>query len=240
MSSLLSKKHNHNKSENLTNMRILLVEDDLSLGEGMRMALKPEGYVVDWLTDGNQALHALLNETFDLVILDLGLPSLDGISVLKQARASDKNLPVIILTARDAIEDRISGLDAGADDYLVKPFDITELKARIRAQLRRNSGRTQSNLCYAGIEIDPSAKQVTFEGQAIALTRREYTLLHEMMSQPGHVFTRDTLQQLLYGWEDDVESNTLEVHVHHLRKKLFSKVIRTVRGIGYVLDKEIK
>ena len=219
-------------------MRILLVEDDHSLGEGMRMALKPEGYVVDWLTDGNQALHALLNETFDLVILDLGLPNLDGISVLKQARSADKNMPVIILTARDAIDDRIAGLDAGADDYLVKPFDITELKARIRAQLRRNSGRTQAHISYAGIELNPSAKLVTYEGSPVPLTRREYTLLQEMMSQPGHVFTRDTLQQLLYGWEDDVESNTLEVHVHHIRKKLFPKVIRTVRGIGYVLDKE--
>lgn len=219
-------------------MRILLVEDDHSLGEGMRMALKPEGYVVDWLTDGNQALHALLNETFDLVILDLGLPNLDGISVLKQARSADKNMPVIILTARDAIDDRIAGLDAGADDYLVKPFDITELKARIRAQLRRNSGRTQAHISHAGIELNPSAKQVTYEGSPVSLTRREYTLLQEMMSQPGHVFTRDTLQQLLYGWEDDVESNTLEVHVHHIRKKLFPKVIRTVRGIGYVLDKE--
>lgn len=220
-------------------MRILLVEDDHSLGEGMRMALKPEGYVVDWVSDGKQALHALLNETFDLVILDLGLPNLDGISVLKQTRSSFNNVPVIILTARDAIEDRISGLDAGADDYLVKPFDITELKARIRAQLRRHSGRVGSKLSYSGIELDPSAKQVIYQGMPVSLTRREYTLLHEMMNQPGHVFTRDTLQQLLYGWEDDVESNTLEVHVHHLRKKLFPKIVRTVRGIGYVLDKEV-
>mgnify|MGYP005988920217 CR=1 FL=1 len=220
-------------------MRILLVEDDHSLGEGMRMALKPEGYVVDWVSDGKQALHALLNETFDLVILDLGLPNLDGISVLKQTRSSFNNVPVIILTARDAIEDRISGLDAGADDYLVKPFDITELKARIRAQLRRHSGRVGSKLSYSGIELDPSAKQVIYQGMPVSLTRREYTLLHEMMNQPGHVFTRDTLQQLLYGWEEDVESNTLEVHVHHLRKKLFPKIVRTVRGIGYVLDKEV-
>lgn len=220
-------------------MRILLVEDDPSLGEGMRMALKPECYVVDWLSDGQQAVNALLDESFDLVILDLGLPKLDGLSILREARSKNKTMPVIILTARDAVEDRINGLDAGADDYLVKPFDITELKARIRAQLRRHTGRVQSTVTYAGITIDTSAKLVTYQGVPVSLTRREYTLLHEMLSQPGHVFTRDTLQQLLYGWEEDVESNTLEVHIHHLRKKLFSKVIRTVRGIGYVLDKEI-
>jgi len=218
-------------------MRVLLVEDDPSLGSGLQTALKPEGYTVDWLTDGIQALHALETESFDLVILDLGLPRLDGLSVLKQARAQGKSLPVLVLTARDAIQDRIDGLDSGADDYLIKPFDTTELKARIRALLRRSSGRSQSLISFQDIELDPSSQQVSYQDKPVNLTRREYALLHEMINQPGHVFTRDILQQLLYGWDDDVESNALEVHIHHLRKKLFPSLIRTIRGIGYVLDK---
>lgn len=219
-------------------MRILLVEDDSGLGSGLQQALKPEGYTVDWLKDGVQALQALETDQFDLVILDLGLPRLDGISVLKQSRAQEMNAPVLILTARDAVQDRIDGLDSGADDYLIKPFDMTELKARIRALLRRSSGRAQPTINFRGIEIDPSTQQVTLEGKAVALTRREYTLLYEMISQPGHVFTRDKLQQMLYGWDEDVESNAMEVHIHHLRKKLFPNLIRTLRGIGYVIDKE--
>lgn len=219
-------------------MRVLLVEDDSGLGSGLQQALKPEGYTVDWLMDGVQALQALETDSFDLVILDLGLPRLDGVSVLKQARAQGMNTPVLILTARDAIQDRIDGLDSGADDYLIKPFDMTELKARIRALLRRSSGRAQPTINLRGIEIDPSSQQVLFDSKAVILTRREYTLLYEMMSQPGHVFTRDKLQQMLYGWDEDVESNAMEVHIHHLRKKLFPKLIRTLRGIGYVIDKE--
>lgn len=218
-------------------MRVLLVEDDPSLGSGLQTALKPEGYTVDWLTDGVQALHALETESFDLVILDLGLPRLDGLSVLKQARAQGRSLPVLVLTARDAIQDRIDGLDSGADDYLIKPFDTTELKARIRALLRRSSGRSQSLISFQGIELDPASQQVSYQNKPVNLTRREYALLHEMINQPGYVFTRDILQQLLYGWDDDVESNALEVHIHHLRKKLFPSLIRTIRGIGYVVDK---
>ena len=219
-------------------MRILLVEDDSGLGSGLQQALKPEGYTIDWLTDGLQALQALETDYFDLVILDLGLPRLDGLSVLKQVRAQGKDTPILILTARDAVQDRIDGLDSGADDYLIKPFDMTELKARIRALLRRSSGRAQPTINLRGIEIDPSSQQVLYEGNTVALTRREYTLLYEMMSQPGHVFTRDKLQQMLYGWDEDVESNAMEVHIHHLRKKIFPKLIRTLRGIGYVIDKE--
>lgn len=219
-------------------MRVLLVEDDPGLGYGLQVALKPEGYAVDWLTDGVQALQALETAPFDLVILDLGLPRLDGLSVLRQLRAQGNSTPVLILTARDAVQDRIDGLDSGADDYLIKPFDTTELKARIRALLRRSSGRAQPTLKLRGVEIDPSAQQVHYQGKPVPLTRREYALLHEMLSQPGHVFTRDTLQQLLYGWDEDVESNAMEVHIHHLRKKLFPKLIRTLRGIGYVIDKE--
>lgn len=219
-------------------MRLLLVEDDPELGAGLRLALKPEGYTVDWLSDGLQALHALREHDFDLVILDQGLPGLDGLSVLRQLRAQGKPLPVLILTARDAIHDRIQGLDSGADDYLTKPFDITELKARIRALLRRSAGRAQPRIEFRGVGLDPVSQQVFYQGKPVTLTRREYALLHELISQPGHVFTRDTLQQRLYGWDEDVESNAMEVHIHHLRKKLFPALIHTIRGIGYVINRE--
>jgi DNA-binding response OmpR family regulator len=219
-------------------MRLLLIEDDISLLEGMRTALKSEGYILDCLSDGRQAVHALRHEVFDLVLLDLGLPGLDGLSVLKTMRAEGKATPVIILTARDAVADRVAGLDNGADDYLIKPFDIVELKARIRALLRRSAGRAESQLDLGALQIDPGSQVVIFLGTPVNLTRREFALLYELANQPGHVFTRDHLQQLLYGWDADVESNALEVHVHHLRKKLFPRLIRTLRGVGYALDKD--
>jgi two-component system response regulator QseB len=219
-------------------MRILLVEDDASLAEGIRTALKPEGYTVDWVQDGLGALHALSSESFGLVILDLGLPRLDGLQVLKRLRAAANAVPVLVLTARDATQDRIAGLDAGADDYLVKPFDPAELKARLRALLRRSQGRTQSLLEYRGISLDPSTQQVQFDGAAVVLPRKEFLLLHELIAQPGRVLTRDKLQQALYGWDEEVESNALEVHIHHLRKKFFPELIRTVRGVGYLVDKQ--
>lgn len=220
-------------------LRILVVEDDLSLADGLVTALKREGYTVDLLHDGIHALEALANEVFDLVVLDLGLPRLDGLAVLKQLRSNKNAVPVLILTARDALEDRVAGLDLGADDYLVKPFDVTELKARARALLRRSYGRAISEIHYKGLVLYPSSHKVTFQEKDVNLTRREYSLLHELVSQPGHVFTRDVLQQLMYGWGDDVESNALEVHIHHLRKKLFPELIRTIRGIGYVVDQEV-
>lgn len=219
-------------------MRLLLVEDDPDLGAGIRMALQPDGYTVDWLTDGRQALQALQRDTFDLVILDQGLPGLDGLSVLKQARRDGNSVPVLILTARDAVHDRIAGLDSGADDYLTKPFDLVELKARLRALLRRSSGRAQPGIQYRGVELDPVSQQVQYAGKPVVLTRREYALLHELLSHPGRVFTRDILQQRLYGWDEDVESNAMEVHIHHLRKKLFPGLIHTIRGVGYVITKE--
>ncbi|MGO2514096.1 response regulator [Marinomonas polaris] len=220
-------------------MRVLVVEDDLSLADGLVTALKREGYTVDLLHDGIHALEALANEVFDLVVLDLGLPRLDGLAVLKQLRANENAVPVLILTARDALEDRVAGLDLGADDYLVKPFDVTELKARARALLRRSYGRAISEIHYKGLVLFPASHKVTYQDKDVNLTRREYSLLHELVSQPGHVFTRDVLQQLMYGWGDDVESNALEVHIHHLRKKLFPELIRTIRGIGYVVDQEV-
>jgi len=218
-------------------MRILLVEDDRALGEGIRTALKPEGYTVDWLQDGASALHALNHESFELVVLDLGLPRLDGLELLKRLRAAGNPVPVLVLTARDATSDRIAGLDAGADDYLVKPFDVAELKARLRALLRRSFNRPEPVLEYRGILLDPVNQQVSYQGTPINLPRKEFVLLHELLAQPGRVLTRDRLQQVLYGWDEDVESNALEVHIHHLRKKFFPELIRTVRGVGYLVDK---
>ncbi|WP_313329406.1 response regulator transcription factor [Stutzerimonas balearica] len=218
-------------------MRLLLVEDDPALGEGIRTALKPEGYTVDWLQDGASALHALTHESFDLAVLDLGLPRLDGLEVLRRLRAEANPVPVLVLTARDATADRIAGLDAGADDYLVKPFDVAELKARLRALLRRSFNRAEPVLAYRDILLDPVNQHVSYQGNPVNLPRKEFVLLHELLAQPGRVLTRDKLQQVLYGWDEDVESNALEVHIHHLRKKFFPELIRTVRGVGYLVDK---
>lgn len=218
-------------------MRILLVEDDAALGEGIRVALKPEAYLVDWVQDGAGALHALTHEDFALAVLDLGLPRMDGLEVLQRLRAAANAVPVLVLTARDATSDRIAGLDAGADDYLVKPFDVDELKARIRAPLRRSANRAQPVLHHREVLLDPVNQQVSYRGQPVALQRKEFLLLHELLAQPGRVLTRDRLQQALYGWGEEAESNTLEVHIHHLRRKLFPELIRTVRGVGYLVDK---
>ncbi len=222
-------------------MRILLVEDDPSLASGIRLALKPEHYTVDHLSDGATALNALTEgEPFDAVILDLGLPRMDGMEVLNAVRRHGSQVPILVLTARDAVDNRIAGLDAGADDYLTKPFEVAELKARLRALLRRSQGQISSVLTCRGIRLDPHTLNVSYQNQDVTLSRRELALLQEFMSHPGRVFTRDTLTRLVYGWDEDVESNTIEVHIHHLRRKLFSEVIRTVRGIGYVMDKPQK
>ncbi|WP_043309733.1 response regulator [Pseudomonas sp. ML96] len=220
-------------------MRLLLVEDDTALGEGLRTGLREEGYTIDWLQDGASALHALTQEAFDLVILDLGLPRLDGIHVLRRLRGTGASLPVLILTARDGTDDRIAGLDAGADDYLIKPFDLNELKARLRALLRRSSGRATVLIEHGGVSLDPVSQQVHYQGRSISLTPKEYVLLHELLAQPGKVFSRERLTQLLYGWDEEAESNTLEVHIYHLRKKLFGELIRTVRGIGYLVESKL-
>ncbi|ADR60571.1 MULTISPECIES: response regulator [Pseudomonas] len=217
-------------------MRLLLVEDDIALGEGICDGLRQEGYTLDWLRDGVGGLHALQHETFDLLILDLGLPRMDGLELLRRLRAGGDSLPVLILTARDALDDRIAGLDAGADDYLVKPFDLNELKARLRALLRRSVGRAKVLIEHAGVSLDPTTQQVQYNGVEVVLTPKEYVLLHELLAQPGKVFTRERLTQLLYGWDEEPESNTLEVNIYHLRKKLFNGLIRTVRGIGYLVE----
>tara|TARA_R110001599_G_scaffold44954_1_gene133338 strand:- start:53 stop:721 length:669 start_codon:yes stop_codon:yes gene_type:complete len=220
-------------------MRLLLVEDDKSLGEGILTALKAEGYTLDWLQDGVSALHALSSEPFDLAILDLGLPRMDGLQVLKALRDRHHNVPVLILTARDGIQDRIAGLDAGADDYLTKPFDSAELKARLRALLRRSNGRAEPLISLRGVVLDPQNQQVTLGGKIISLSRKEFVLLHELIAQPDRVLTRDRLEQVLYGWNEDVDSNTLEVHIHHLRRKLFPELIRTLRGVGYMIERQV-
>ncbi|MBI6952099.1 two-component system response regulator QseB [Pseudomonas sp. TE6288] len=217
-------------------MRLLLVEDDAALGEGICDGLRLEGYTLDWLQDGQSALHALSVETFDVLVLDLGLPRLDGLALLRCLRAAENAMPVLILTARDGLEDRIAGLDAGADDYLVKPFDLNELKARLRALLRRSAGRARVLIEHAGVSLDPATQQVRYNGQPVVLTPKEYLLLHELLAQPGKVFTRERLTQLLYGWDEEPESNTLEVNIYQLRKKLFNGLIRTVRGIGYLVE----
>ncbi|MDI1301285.1 MAG: response regulator transcription factor [bacterium] len=216
-------------------MRILLAEDDIMLGEALQDALIAQGFVVDWLKDGESALSAICSETFDLLMLDLGLPRRSGMDVLAEIRKRDIDIPVLILTARDATSDRIAGLDAGADDYLLKPFDLGELSARIRALLRRRSGRARPEMVHGELRIDPASQHVTYAGRDISLQRREYMLLKELLEHSGEVLTRDKLEASLYGWMDEVESNALEVHIHHLRKKLYPGLIRTVRGVGYMI-----
>lgn len=214
-------------------MRLLLVEDDPLLGDGLQRALRADGYTVDWVNRGDQVLGALQREHFDLVLLDLGLPGLDGMQVLRKLRGGDNPVPVIIVSARDTLPERIDGLDAGADDYLVKPFELDELRARIRARLRRGDETQQDEILLGNLRIRPTSLEVWRENEPVSLPRREFTLLLELVRNRGRVLTRERLEQALYGWSGDVESNALEVHIHHLRKKLGADVIRTVRGVGY-------
>ncbi len=214
-------------------MRLLLVEDDALIGRGVADALSDEGYAVDWVRDGAAGLAQMATGVHDLVILDLGLPERDGLSVLREARARSIALPVLVLTARDAPSDRVLGLDGGADDYLVKPFDLDELAARIRALLRRRVGRSDPIISHRGVTLNPSTHQVQLNGRPVTLQPREFYLLLAMIERPGAVLSREQLREKLYGWGDNVESNTIEVYVHALRKKLGADYIRTVRGVGY-------
>ncbi|WP_434516788.1 response regulator [Dechloromonas sp. ARDL1] len=218
-------------------MRILLVEDDPELGDGLTVGLRQAGFAVDWLRDGQAADQALHSEIFDFVVLDLGLPRLSGMEVLNRARSRGQTMPILILTARDATGDKVSGLDAGADDYLVKPIDLDELTARIRALTRRSAGRAAPLLLHGDLAIDPAAHVVTLSGQAVELSSREFSLLQLLLENAGRVLTRTQLEQSLYGWRDEPDSNALEVHIHHLRKKLGSDLIRTLRGVGYTIPK---
>lgn len=219
-------------------MRLLLVEDDPLLGDGIQIGLTQIGYTVDWLRDGLAARQALEQERFDLAVLDLGLPGMDGISLLRWLRGRGDATPVLILTARDRVEDRVSGLDTGADDYLVKPFSLDELAARLRAIQRRHGGRASPTIRYRDIELDPASKQVTQNGVPVELTFREFTILEALLATTGKVLSRERIESLLYGWEEGVESNTIEVHVHHLRRKLGKELIRTMRGVGYLIPVE--
>ena len=214
-------------------MRLLLVEDDPLLGDGLKLGLQAEGYTVDWLTDGRQALHSLLTEDFDLAVLDLGLPGMDGMDVLKEIRGKGLKLPVLILTARDAVGDRVNGLDQGADDYLTKPFDLEELSARLRSLLRRSQDRAVPVLEHGDVSLDPAAREVRRAGEKVELSRKEFTVLQYLLEYQGRVVSRERLEQALYGWDTEIESNALEVHVHKLRKKLGAELISTVRGVGY-------
>lgn len=218
-------------------MRILLVEDDRMIAEGVRKALRAEGFAVDWVHDGDAALNAAGGEPYDLVLLDLGLPKRDGIDVLQRMRARGLTMPVLIVTARDAVADRVKGLDAGADDYLVKPFDLDELGARMRALIRRQAGRSESVIRHGALTLDPATHQVTLEGAPVALSAREFALLEALLARPGAVLSKSQLEEKMYGWGEEIGSNTVEVYIHALRKKLGSELIRNVRGLGYMIAK---
>ena len=217
-------------------MRLLLVEDDESLGVGIRDALARSRYLVEWVRDGALGLEALRSGGFDLAILDLGLPRIDGMEVLRQAREAGVRTPVLVLSARNTTLQRIGGLDAGADDYMVKPFDVDELLARLRVIERRHRGSVDNRVAHGELEIDTAGMSVRLRGQPVVLQRREFLLLRKLLDHTGQVMSRQQLEESIYGWEGDVESNALEVHVHNLRRKLYPALIRTVRGVGYVID----
>ncbi|HZX30655.1 MAG TPA: response regulator [Rhodocyclaceae bacterium] len=218
-------------------MRLLLVEDDPHLGDGLTVGLRQAGFAVDWVKDGLAAEHALASEPFDLVVLDLGLPGLPGMEVLQRLRRRGQEVPVLILTAQDAVRDKITALDSGADDYLVKPIDLDELAARIRALVRRAAGRASPVLCHGPLALDPAARSASLDGQPLDLSTREFDLLQTLVENAGRVMTRAQLESSLYGWRDEPDSNVLEVHIHHLRRKLGSDFIRTLRGVGYTVPK---
>ena len=219
-------------------MRILLVEDDKLLGDGVQAGLVQSGFIVDWVRDGIAGELALKTGEYAGVVLDLGLPRLSGLDLLTRLRGGGNRVPVLILTARDRVEDRIKGLDGGADDYVVKPFDLDELAARLRALVRRASGEAAPKLRVGEIELDSAARCVTFRGQPVELSVREFALLQELMLNAGRVLSREQLAQRLYSWGEEIESNAIEVHVHHLRRKLAPELPRTVRGVGYLLPRE--
>lgn len=216
-------------------MRILLVEDDALLGDGVCAGLKREGFVVDWVKNGETALLAVKETDYDCIVLDIGLPRMSGLDVLRQLREAQEAVPVMFLTARDQVSDRVQGLDAGADDYLVKPFEFSELCARLRALTRRGRGTASEFIQHGDIQIDASAHTVSYKGEMIDLSRREFDLLVELVTHSGQVLSRAHLEQKLYSWGDEIGSNTIEVYIHHLRKKLDTGLIKTIRGIGYIM-----
>ena len=221
-------------------MRILLGEDDRLLGDGVKAGLAGAGFAVDWVRDGEAALAALAAESFTAIVLDLGLPRRDGLSVLSALRGAGNTVPVLVLTARDQVVDKVRCLDLGADDYVVKPFDLDELAARLRALVRRSQGRADASLRHGDLVLDPAARSASLKGVPVALTGREFDLLRMLLDAAGRVLTRRMLDEQLYVWGEAVGSNALEVHIHHLRRKLGSELIRTVRGVGYMVDEAPK
>ena len=216
-------------------MRLLLAEDDPLLGDGLRVGLRQLGFQVDWVRDGHASERELLAEPYAAAVLDLGLPLKDGLDVLAEVRGRGLTTPVLVLTARDAVPDRVRGLDLGADDYVVKPIDLDELAARLRALVRRSHGQPQEMLQSGDVALDPAARAVTQGGERVTLSTREFDLLHALMLNAGRVLSREQLEQHLYSWGQEVESNAVEVHVHHLRRKLGAGLVQTVRGVGYLL-----
>jgi len=218
-------------------MRLLLVEDDSMIGEAVLDLLRAEHYAVDWVRDGELADAALRTQDYDLVLLDLGLPKRDGLDVLRALRARRQRMPVLIATARDAVQQRIEGLDTGADDYVLKPYDLHELLARLRALLRRAAGRAEPVYEHQGISINPATREVTAQGQPVQLSAREWAVLEPLLARPGLVLSRAQLEEKLYGWKDEISSNAVEVYIHGLRKKLGAGLIQNVRGVGYMVPK---
>lgn len=219
-------------------MRVLLVEDDSLLGEGLSSGLHRDNHTVDWVKSGEEALTALRDPSYDVVILDIGLPGVDGLEVLRQARNKQCTTPVLILTAQDAPTERVTGLDTGADDYLTKPFEFDELCARLRALTRRSRGFIVQQIKYNNIILDPAAHSVHLDDEPVDLSRREFALLEELLSSAGRVLSKTHLEAKLYGWGDEIESNAIEVYIHHLRKKFGSDLIKTIRGVGYMVPKD--
>jgi two-component system OmpR family response regulator len=218
-------------------MRLLLVEDDTMIGESVLDLLRAEHYAVDWVKDGEMADAALRTQTYDLVLLDLGLPRRDGLAVLRDLRARRNRVPVLIATARDAVPQRIEGLDAGADDYVLKPYDLDELLARIRALIRRAAGRAEPVYEHKGVSINPATREVTVRGEPVVLSSREWAVLEPLLARPGLVLSRAQLEEKLYGWKDEISSNAVEVYIHGLRRKLGADLIQNVRGVGYMVPK---
>jgi two-component system OmpR family response regulator/two-component system response regulator QseB len=218
-------------------MRVLIVEDDLLLGDALQIGLREQGIAAEWLRDGRSADEALRTEDFAALVLDIGLPRMDGLQLLRRMRARDDRTPVLLLTARDAIDDRVRGLDAGADDYVVKPVALAELAARLRALARRSLGQASPVLSVGSLLLELAAHRVTFRGNVIELSVREFAVLHELMANAGRVLTREQLEVRLYEWDRALESNAIEVHIHHLRKKIEPDIIHTVRGVGYLMPR---
>lgn len=218
-------------------MRLLLVEDDPMIGEAVRDLLRAEGYAVDWANDGDMADAALATQAYDLVLLDLGLPRRDGLAVLRDLRARKDRTPVLIATARDGVAQRVQGLDAGADDYVLKPYDLDELLARIRALLRRASGRAEPVYEHQGISVTPATREVLVQGRPVSLSAREWAVLEALIARPGTVLSRQQLEDKLYGWGGEISSNAVEVYVHGLRKKLGAHLVLNVRGLGYMVPR---